>query len=224
MPHVHDLPRAKDRGGGAALCRNKRRLKPAVLQGSAVGAYGKKISSFFAPDPHHHEGAYRPGQGVMNARSAEAIASSDAVVSRAEQLAAALLQIPAAVIQVGDLVANAQLKVALKQWAAEWRTQQLQQMGWPAGHVKLTLRREEIVSTMERIIAEFNAKQMVNPTIDKCFLKVGQDIFNDDLSKFDEYMTNLSEMTIYKTLIDAQTRADLTDRDDEERSRRRRTA
>ena len=42
--------------------------------------------------------------------------------------------------------------------------------------------------------------------------------------KFDEYMTNLSEMTIYKTLIDAQTRADLTDRDDEERSRRRRTA
>ena len=128
------------------------------------------------------------------------------------------------IIQVGDLVANAQLKVALKQWAAEWRTQQLQQMGWPAGHVKLTLRREEIVSTMERIIAEFNAKQMVNPTIDKCFLKVGQDIFNDDLSKFDEYMTNLSEMTIYKTLIDAQTRADLTDRDDEERSRRRRTA
>ena len=80
MPHVHDLPRAKDRGGGASLCRNKRRLKPAVLQGSAVGAYGKTISSFFAPDPHHHEGAYQPGHGVMNARPAEAIASSDAVM------------------------------------------------------------------------------------------------------------------------------------------------
>ena len=71
-------------------------------------------------------------------------------------------------------------------------------------------------------IAEFNAKQRENPTIDQCFLKVGQDIFNDDLAPFNKYMATLSEITLYKTLIEAQTRADLADEPQAD-SRRRRT-
>ena len=50
---------------------------------------------------------------------------------------------------------------------------------------------------MEKNIAQFNAKQRENPTIDKCFLKVGQDIFNDDLGPFNKYMETLSEITLY---------------------------
>ena len=61
----------------------------------------------------------------------------------------------------------------------------------------------------------------LNPTIDKCFLKVGQDIFNDDLGPFNKYMETLSEITLYKTLIEAQTRADLSVQDDAAGSRRR---
>ena len=69
---------------------------------------------------------------------------------------------------------------------------------------------------------QFNAKQRENPTIDQCFLKVGQDIFNDDLAPFNKYMATLSEITLYKTLIEAQTRADLADEPQAD-SRRRRT-
>ena len=39
------------------------------------------------------------------------------------------------IIQVGDLIANAQLNADLKLWVAEWRCAQLRAMGWPAGHV-----------------------------------------------------------------------------------------
>ena len=125
------------------------------------------------------------------------------------------------IIQFGDLIANAQLKAYLKLWAAEWRCAKLRAMGWPVGHVKLKLDREELVLAMEKIIAKFNAKQRENPTIDKCFLKVGQDIFNDDLGPFNKYMETLSEITLYKTLIEAQTRADLSDQDAAAGSRRR---
>ena len=90
------------------------------------------------------------------------------------------------------------------------------------GLVKLKLDREDLVLAMEKIIAEFNAKQRENPTIDQCFLKVGQDIFNDDLAPFNKYMASLSEITLYKTLIEAQTRADLADEPQAD-SRRRRT-
>ena len=69
---------------------------------------------------------------------------------------------------------------------------------------------------------QFNAKRRENPTIDQCFLKVGQDIFNDDLAPFNKYMATLSEITLYKTLIEAQTRADLADEPQAD-SRRRRT-
>jgi hypothetical protein len=47
--------------------------------------------------------------------------------------------------------------------------------------VKLSMKREDIIDAMEKLIEEFNSKQNSNPTIDKCFLEVGQDIFNDDL-------------------------------------------
>ena len=62
MVHVHDLPRAKGRGGddGAMPPINKRRLQPAKLQGSSVGSKGAGIASFFKPDPEHHARAYRP--------------------------------------------------------------------------------------------------------------------------------------------------------------------
>ena len=76
-------------------------------------------------------------------------------------------------------------------------------------------------SRWKKIIAEFNAKQRENPTIDQCFLKVGQDIFNDGLAPFNKYMATLSEITLYKTLIEAQTGADLSDQDDGAGSRRR---
>ena len=38
---------------------------------------------------------------------------------------------------------------------------------------------------------------------------------------FNKYMETLSEITLYKTLIEAQTRADLSDQDDAAGSRRR---
>ena len=41
-----------------------------------------------------------------------------------------------------------------------------------------------IIDAMEKLISEFNRKQDSIPTIDKCFLEVGQDIFNGDLSLF----------------------------------------
>ena len=80
--------------------------------------------------------------------------------------------------------------------------------------------REDIVLAMEKIIADFNVKQRANPTIDKCFLKAGQDIFNDDLAPFNKYIATLSEITLYKTLLEAQTRADLAD-EPQDGSRRR---
>jgi hypothetical protein len=57
---------------------------------------------------------------------------------------------------------------------AEWRCEQLRALDWPVGHVKLKLDREDLVLAMEKIIADFNAKQRGNPTIDQCFLKVAK--------------------------------------------------
>jgi hypothetical protein len=76
---------------------------------------------------------------------------------------------------------DAQLKAGLKNWASKWKIEQLIKLGRPAGHVKLSMKREDIIDAMEKLIEEFNSKQNSNPTIDKCFLEVGQDIFNDDL-------------------------------------------
>ena len=98
MVHVHDLPRAKGRGGddGAMPPINKRRLQPAKLQGSSVGSKGAGIASFFKADPEHHARAYRPGQGYMAGNSAAAAAARTAAVTRTEKIGEAVGAAPAA--------------------------------------------------------------------------------------------------------------------------------
>jgi hypothetical protein len=104
---------------------------------------------------------------------------------------------------------DAQLKAGLKNWASKWKIEQLIKLGRPAGHVKLSMKREDIIDAMEKLIEEFNSKQNSNPTIDKCFLEVGQDIFNDDLSLFNKRLEKLGAKALYKKLIEAHTAAQI---------------
>ena len=59
----------------------------------------------------------------------------------------------------------------------------------------------ELIDAMEDIVADFNRKQLTNPTIDNCFRKVGQDI-SCSLKEFTDYLTSLSEEQIYRVLIE----------------------
>ena len=45
------------------------------------------------------------------------------------------------------------------------------------------------------------------------FKKVGQDIFDDDLSEFEKWLDSLSIQALYKSLIEAHTAALLEDSD-----------
>ena len=47
----------------------------------------------------------------------------------------------------------------------------------------------------------------------KTFAKVGQDIFNDSLTSFYQWLDSLSEKALYKSLIAAHTAAQLEDGD-----------
>ena len=111
------------------------------------------------------------------------------------------------ILQVGDLVANSQLKYALKAWVSKSRMKKMRESK-DIGHLKLKLYPPELLDAMEDIIADFN-QQLTNPTIDNCFRKVGQDI-SCSLKEFTEYLTSLSEEQIYRVLIDAHT-AELVD-------------
>jgi len=105
------------------------------------------------------------------------------------------------ILQVGDLVANAQLKATLKRWLDAWRMKKLRTLR-DKGHVKLALPREELIDFMEETIAEFNRKQHTNPTIDNCFRKVGQDI-SAPLEEFFAYLSSLGSKHVYQVLMDA---------------------
>ena len=70
-----------------------------------------------------------------------------------------------------------------------------------------------MIKAVEAIFKKFNASQRANPVVKKTFTKVGQDIFNDDLTEFHKWIDSLSEKALYKSLIEAHTAAQLEDGD-----------
>ena len=115
------------------------------------------------------------------------------------------------VLQVGDLCCNADIKIALKAWYSRWKANELATHS--IGHTKLKLPRDELIKAVEAIFKKFNATQRANPVVKKTFTKVGQDIFNDDLTEFRKWIDSLSEKSLYKSLIEAHTAAQLEDGD-----------
>ena len=66
---------------------------------------------------------------------------------------------------------------------------------------------------MEEVFKKFNMSQRRDPVVKKTFKKVGQDIFDDDLSEFKKWIRSLSIQALYKSLIEAHTAALLEDGD-----------
>eukprot|EP01047_Picozoa_sp_COSAG01_P084780 COSAG01_NODE_18340_length_1083_cov_2.013211_2_plen_241_part_01 len=75
-------------------------------------------------------------------------------------------------MQVGDLVCNAELKLDIKDWYANWKMEAQERLEGDLkikGHVKLKVTREEIIEVGEAAFARFNLKQIKNPTVRNCF-------------------------------------------------------
>ena len=72
VPAMPNVGTSKDKG----LIKRKRALEgPPELRGAvAVGAAGKGIRGFFKRDTEHHKDAFRPGLGLMAAKSSGAVA------------------------------------------------------------------------------------------------------------------------------------------------------
>ena len=66
---------------------------------------------------------------------------------------------------------------------------------------------------MEEVFKKFNKSQRTKPVVKNTFKKVGQDIFDDDLSEFEKWLHSLSIQALYKSLIEAHTAALLEDSD-----------
>lgn len=101
-------------------------------------------------------------------------------------------------MQVGDLVCNADLKVAWMDWYTKWKVEALK--GRALGHCQLKITREEIIEAGETIFREFNRRQVTNPTIRKCFTSCGQNIFDDDLKPYFDRMKKYDDVNLYRML------------------------
>ena len=115
-------------------------------------------------------------------------------------------------MRVGDLVCNADLKIAIKNWYRRWKMSELRERESETGHIKLKMPRDDLIKAMEDIIFAYNTKQQQNPTIRRCFDKTGFNLgkgFKDDLKEYTEWIDSLSSEAIYKSLIDANAAADL---------------
>ena len=117
-------------------------------------------------------------------------------------------------MQVGDLVCNADLKIAIKNWYRRWKMSELRERESETSHIKLKMPRDDLIKAMEDIIFAYNTKQQQNPTIRRCFDKTGFNLgkgFKDDLKEYTEWVDSLSSEAIYKSLIGANGAADLAD-------------
>ncbi len=72
VPALPSVGTSKDKG----LIKRKRTLQgpPALKGAAAVGAAGKGIRGFFKRDTQHHKDAFRPGLGLMAAKTSGTVA------------------------------------------------------------------------------------------------------------------------------------------------------
>ena len=105
------------------------------------------------------------------------------------------------ILQVCDLVCNKDIKAAIKNWYMQWKVRELRKLGAGTGHRTLSMPRDTFIRALEGIFDLYNDGQRHTGTIKRGFLKVGMDIFNSDLSKFDNWMDTLATHSVYASLL-----------------------
>ena len=125
------------------------------------------------------------------------------------------------ILQVCDLTCNAVLKRKLKSKYYAWRVKEvrrLKELHKDKVHFKLKIPRGDLTKIIEEVFKEYNQDELTQNTastsghyksIERTFNKVGQNPWNDDLSKFNAFLADLSKDSMYKALLANQTAADL---------------
>eukprot|EP00956_Cyclotella_meneghiniana_P024783 scaffold50391_cov37-Cyclotella_meneghiniana.AAC.1 len=122
------------------------------------------------------------------------------------------------IIQVCDLIANKDLKQAIRKGYYKWRTNfiankkaEIEREGGSPNNARIKFKMpiDEMTVIVEDGVKEFNIQQHSVDSVRKMFRKVDQDPWNDCKAEFEAHLNSLTENSMYKTLDNNNRAADL---------------